>query len=65
MNKTILKKQAEYYRNMYLAGYIDAKSAQEMIQPYLNVLNADNANIARAYGRYFKKINFIDFINNT
>ena len=65
MNKVNLKKQAEYYKTIYNSGYIDIEMAREMIQPYLNVINAEREKIAKGYGRYFEKITFEKFIKNT
>ena len=47
MNKENLKKQAEYYKTIYNSGYIDIEMAREMIQPYLNVINAEREKIAK------------------
>ena len=65
MNKEQLKKQAEYYRQMYMAGYVTRDNAIEMIQPYLNLMNRDLQNVAKAYGRYFRAITFEDFVKNS
>ena len=62
MDKEHLKQQAEYYKKMYIAGYVSEEMARDMIQPYLNVVNVDCQNIAKAYGRYFEKITFNKFI---
>lgn len=64
MDKELLKKQAEYYREMFMAGYVTKDNAINMIQPYLNLINKDSENIAKAYGRYFRKITFEDYIKN-
>ena len=65
MNKEKLKKQAEYYKDMFLAGYITKDNAIPMIEPYLNLINRDRKNIAKAYGRYYKAKTFDDFIKNS
>ena len=63
MDREQLKKQAEYYKEMFIAGYITKECAMNMINPYLNLINRDNKNIAKAYGRYFQEKTFEDFIN--
>lgn len=62
MEKELLKKQAEFYKKMFIDGYVDRLTAQNMIQPYLNVINMDMQKIARGYGRYFEKITFEKYI---
>ncbi len=62
MDKKNLKKQAEYYKSMYISGYVNAEMAEKMIQPYLNILNNDREKIAKGYGRYFEKITFEKYI---
>ena len=57
-----LKKQAEYYRNMYISGYIDEITAKNMIEPYLNVMNNTMQKISKSYGRYFEKITFKKYL---
>ena len=65
LDKEKLRKQAEYYKQMYLTGYITKDIAIPMIEPYLNLVNRDCQNIAKAYGRYFSPKTFEDFIKNS
>ena len=66
MNKSYkdeLRKQAEYYKKLYLNGKISQEKAIEMIQPYLNVINHSIREVQRAYKLYIKQQTFEDFMN--
>ena len=66
MNKSYkdeLRKQAEYYKKLYLNGEISQEKAIEMIQPYLNVINHSIREVQRAYKLYIKQQTFEDFMN--
>lgn len=61
--KEELRKQAEYYKKLYLNGEISQDKAIEMIQPYLNVINHSIREVQRAYKLYIKQQTFEDFMN--
>ena len=61
--KEELRKQAEYYKKLYLNGEISQDKAIEMIQPYLNVINHSIREVGRAYKLYIKQQTFQDFMN--
>jgi hypothetical protein len=60
--KDELRKQAEYYKELYIKGEISQEYAKEMIQPYLNVLNYSIRRIGKAYRMYIKEQTFEDFM---
>ena len=60
--KDELRKQAEYYRDLYKKGEITQIEAIEMIQPYLNVINHIIRELGRAYRLYIKEQTFDDFM---
>ena len=61
--KDELRKQAEYYKELYIKGEISQQQAEEMIQPYLNVLNYSIKRVSKAYRMYIKEQTFEDFMN--
>lgn len=61
--KDELRKQAEYYKELYIKGEISQEKAEEMIQPYLNVLNYSIDRVRKAYRMYIKEQTFDDFMN--
>ena len=61
--KEELRKQAEYYKELYRNGEISEEKAREMIQPYLNVINASIKEVERAYRLYIKEQTFEKFMN--
>ena len=61
--KDELKKQAEYYKELFLKGEISEEKAREMIQPYLNVINFSIKRIEKAYRLYIKEQTFEKFMN--
>lgn len=61
--KEELRKQAEYYKELYRNGEISEEKAREMIQPYLNVINASIREVERAYRLYIKEQTFEKFMN--
>ena len=61
--KEELRKQAEYYKELYCKGEISEEKAKEMIQPYLNVINASIREVERAYRLYIKEQTFEKFMN--
>ena len=61
--KDELRKQAEYYKELYLNGTISEEKAREMIQPYLNVINTSIREVERAYHLYIKEQTFEKFMN--
>ena len=61
--KDELRKQAEYYKELYLKGEVSEEKAREMIQPYLNVINASIKEVERAYRLYIKEQTFEKFMN--
>ena len=66
MNKSLkdeLRKQAEYYKDLYIKGEISEEKAREMIQPYLNVINFSIREIEKAYRLYIKEQTFENFMN--
>ena len=60
--KDELRKQAEYYKTLYVNGQISKDDAMEKIQPYLNVLNRSIDEVGRAYKLYIKQQTFEDFM---
>ena len=60
--KDQLRKQAEYYKDLYIKGQISKDEAIEKIQPYLNVLNHSIDELGRAYKLYIKQQTFDDFM---
>ena len=60
--KDELRKQAEYYKKLFVNGEISKDEAIEKIQPYLNILNMSIDGLAKAYGMYIKKQTFEDFM---
>ena len=62
-HKEELRKQAEHYKELYLNGKVSEEKAREMIQPYLNVINASIKEVARAYHLYIKEQTFEKFMN--
>ena len=61
--KDELRKQAEHYKELYLKGEVTEEKAREMIQPYLNVINASIKEVERAYRLYIKEQTFEKFMN--
>ena len=61
--KDELRKQAEHYKELYLKGKVTEEKAREMIQPYLNVINASIKEVERAYRLYIKEQTFEKFMN--
>lgn len=60
--KDELRKQAEDYKKLYIKGEVSKEQAEEMIQPYLNVLNYSIRRIGKAYRMYIKEQTFEDFM---
>ena len=60
--KDELRKQAEHYKELYIKGEISQQEAEEMIQPYLNVLNFSIRRVGKAYRMYIKEQTFDDFM---
>ena len=61
--KEQLRKQAEHYKELYRNGEISEEEAREMIQPYLNIINASIREVERAYRLYIKEQTFEKFMN--
>lgn len=61
--KEELRKQAEYYKELYRNGEISEEKAREMIQPYLNVINTSIREVERTYRLYIKEQTFEKFMN--
>lgn len=61
--KEELRKQAEYYKELFFKGEISEEKAREMVQPYINVLNLSIKEVRRAYGLYIKEQTFEKFMN--
>lgn len=61
--KDELRKQAEYYKQLYLNGEISEEEARKMIQPYLNVINKSIREIEKAYRLYIQEQTFEKFMN--
>ena len=61
--KEELRKQAEYYKELFLKGEVSEEKAREMIQPYINVINASIKEVERAYRLYIKEQTFEKFMN--
>ena len=60
--KDELRKQAEYYKDLYIKGKISKEDAIEKIQPYLNILNHSISEVGKAYKLYIKQQTFEDFM---
>ena len=56
------RKQAEYYKDLYIKGEISQEQAKEMIQPYLNIINYSIRKLEKAYRLYIKEQTFEDFM---
>ena len=61
--KEELRKQAEHYKELFLKGEVSEEKAREMIQPYINVINASIKEVERAYRLYIKEQTFEKFMN--
>jgi polyhydroxyalkanoate synthesis regulator phasin len=53
-----LKEQAEKARVLYNAGEISREEAKELIQPYLDQVNAKSKELAIKYNQKPKKVDF-------
>ena len=61
--KEELRKQAEHYKELFLKGEVSEEKAREMIQPYINIINASIKEVERAYRLYIKEQTFEKFMN--
>ena len=61
--KEELRKQAEHYKELFIKGEVTEEKAREMIQPYINVINASIKEVERAYRLYIKEQTFEKFMN--
>lgn len=57
----IVREKAEYYRDLYRLNLCDRKMAQNMIQPYLDLVNAKSDELAKKYNQKPKYVSFIEY----
>ncbi len=57
-----LKDEAEYYRDLLLAGGIDYDTAKEHIMPYLDAVNAKAKELAKKYKLTARSISFASYV---